>query len=93
MDGGYLNCTAKPISLNIQIGANPNVCETGNGLVTITITGGTAPYELKIYKNNVLNSVINSNSNVAYLSNLGSGNFSVTVTDSLGNIASGTWVN
>jgi hypothetical protein len=91
-DNGYVLC-GRDIALNIQVGANPNVCETGNGLVTITITGGTPGYELKIYKNNVLISVVNTNDAVAYLNNLGSGNFSVTVTDSLGNTATGTWVN
>ncbi len=91
-DNGYVNCD-RGITLNIQVGVSTDVCETGNGLVTITITGGTAPYELKIYKNNVLTSVVNSNTNVAYLNNLGSGNFSVTVTDSLGSTATGTWTN
>lgn len=90
VDNGYLNCNRR-ISLNIQIGANPNVCETANGLVTITITDGTAPYELKIYKNNVLISTVNTNDPVAYLSNLGTGNFSVTVTDSLGATATTTF--
>lgn len=92
VDNGFVNCD-RGIALNIQIGANPNVCETGNGLVTITITGGTPGYELKIYKNNVLISIVNTTNAVAYLNNLGSGNFSVTVTDSLGNVATGTWVN
>ena len=92
VDHGYLNCS-RGIGLNIQVGANPNVCESGNGLVTITIAGGTPGYELKIYKNNVQVSVVNTNDTVAYLSNLGSGNFSVTVTDSLGLTATGTWVN
>jgi hypothetical protein len=91
VDEGYINCV-RDIVLDITVGANPNVCETGNGLVTITIDGGTAPYELKIYKNNVLISVINTNDPVAYLNNLGTGNFSVTVTDSLGHTGSGTWV-
>lgn len=90
VDRGYLNCN-RGLSLNIQVGANPNVCESGNGLVTITITGGTPAYEIKVYKNNVLVSIINSNDAVAYLSNLGTGSFSVTVTDSLGNTATGTW--
>jgi hypothetical protein len=91
-DNGYVNC-GRPFSVNIQVGANPEVCETANGLVTITIVGGTPAYELKIYKNNVLHSVVNTNSNVAYVSNLGTGNFSVTVTDSLGATATGTWSN
>jgi len=90
VDNGYLNCD-RGISLNIQIGANPDVCENGNGLVTITISGGTPVFELKIYKNNVLISVINSNDAVAYLSSLGTGNFSATVTDSLGATATTTW--
>ncbi len=92
VDNGYVNCN-RDIAINIQIGANPNVCETGNGLITITIVGGTPAYELKIYKDNILISVVNTNDAVAYLNNLGSGNFSVTVTDSLGHIATGTWVN
>jgi hypothetical protein len=92
VDHGYVNCN-RDISINVQVGQNPNVCEPGNGLVTITITGGTPAYELKIYKDNVLISVVNSNDAVAYLNNLGSGNFSVTVTDSLGHTATGTWVN
>lgn len=92
VDGGYVNCAGR-LSVNIQVGANPNVCETANGLVTITIVGGTPAYELKIYKNSVLHSVVNTNSNVAYVSNLGTGNFSVTVTDSLGAVATGTWSN
>lgn len=91
-DNGYVNC-GRPFSVNIQVGANPEVCETANGLVTITIVGGSPAYELKIYKNNVLHSVVNTNSNVAYVSNLGTGNFSVTVTDSLGATATGTWSN
>ena len=90
VDNGFLNCS-RGISLNIEIGANPNVCETGNGLVTVTITGGTPAYELKIYKNNVLISVINSNDAIAYLNSLGTGNFSATVTDSLGNTATTSW--
>ena len=90
VDNGYLNCS-RGISLNIQIGANPNVCETGNGLVTITVTGGTPAYEIKVYKNNVLVSVINSNDAVAYLNSLGTGNYSITVTDSLGSTATTTW--
>lgn len=90
VDNGYLNCN-RGISLNIQIGSNPDICEDGNGLVTITIAGGTAPYQLKIYKNNVLISTINSNDAVAYLSGLGTGNFSVTVTDANSLTATGTW--
>lgn len=90
VDNGYLNC-ARLIGLNIQIGADPNVCETGNDLVTITVTSGTPGFEYKIYKNNVLTSTINSNDSVIYLNSLGTGNFSVTVTDSLGNVATGTW--
>lgn len=90
VDNGFLNCS-RGISLNIQIGANPNVCETGNGLVTITITGGTPAFELKIYKNNALIQTINSNDVVAYLNNLGTGSFSVTVTDSLGSTATTTF--
>ncbi|MCF6130748.1 hypothetical protein [Flavobacterium wongokense] len=90
-DNGYVSCN-RDIVLNITVGANPNVCETGNGLVTITINGGTPGYELKIYKNNVLISVVNTNNAVAYLNNLGTGNFSVTCTDSLGNTGTGTWV-
>lgn len=90
VDNGVLNCS-RGISVNIQIGANPNVCETGNGLVTITITGGTPAYELKVYKNNVLVSTVNSNDVVTYLNNLGTGNFSVTVTDSLGSTATATF--
>lgn len=89
-DNGYVNCS-RGISLNISIGANPNVCETGNGLVTITIAGGTPAYQLKIYKNNALIQTINSNDAVAYLNNLGTGNFSVTVTDSLGSTATTTF--
>ena len=92
VDNGYVNCS-RDIAINIQVGASPNVCEPGNGLITITITGGIPAYELKIYKNNVLISVVNSNDAIAYLNNLGSGNFSVTVTDSLGHTATGTWVN
>jgi hypothetical protein len=91
VDNGYLNCS-RGITLNIQIGANPDVCQDGNGLVTITIAGGTAPYQLQIYKNNVLISTINSNTAVAYLSSLGTGNFSVTVTDANALTATGTWV-
>ncbi|WP_264520711.1 hypothetical protein [Flavobacterium sp. N1994] len=90
VDNGYINCS-RGISLNIQIGSNPDVCQDGNGLVTITITGGTAPYQLKIYKNNVLISTVNSNDAVAYLSGLGTGNFSVTVTDGNSQSATGTW--
>lgn len=90
VDNGFLNCS-RGISLNIQIGSNPDVCQDGNGLVTITITGGTAPYQLKIYKNNVLISTVNSNDAVAYLSGLGTGNFSVTVTDANSQSATGTW--
>jgi hypothetical protein len=90
-DNGYVNCS-RGITLNIQIGANPDVCQDGNGLVTITINGGTAPYQLQIYKNNVLISTVNSNSAVAYLSSLGTGNFSVTVTDANALTATGTWV-
>jgi len=90
VDNGYLNCS-RGISLNIQIGSNPDVCQDGNGLVTITITGGTAPYQLQIYKNNVLISTVNSNDAVAYLSGLGTGNFSVTVTDANSQSATGTW--
>ncbi|MGC4040183.1 MAG: hypothetical protein QM710_05165 [Flavobacterium sp.] len=89
-DNGYLNCS-RGISLNIQIGANPNVCETGNGLVTITISGGTPAFNLKVYKNNVLIQTINSNDATAVLNNLGTGNFSATVTDSLGATATTTW--
>lgn len=89
-DHGYVNCN-RDFSVNIQIGANPNVCETGNGLVTITINGGTPAYELKVYKNNVLVSTINSNDAIVYLNNLGTGNFSVTVTDSLGSTATATF--
>lgn len=91
VDGGFTNCD-RGITVNIEVGVSTDVCETGAGLITITITGGTAPYELKIYKNNVLTSVVNSNTSTAYLNNLGSGNFSVTVTDSLGATATGTWV-
>jgi len=90
VDNGYINCS-RGIALNIQIGSNPDVCQDGNGLVTITITGGTAPYQLKIYKNNVLISTVNSNDAVAYLSGLGTGNFSVTVTDGNSQSATGTW--
>lgn len=90
VDNGYLNCS-RGISLTIQIGANPNVCETGNGLVTVTIAGGTPAYELKIYKNNVLIQTINSNDAVAYLNALGAGSYSATVTDSLGATATTTW--
>ena len=91
VDNGYVNCD-RGISLNIQIGSNPDVCEDGNGLVTITITGGTAPYQLKIYKNNVLISTVNTNNAVANLSGLGTGSFSVTVTDANSQSATGTWV-
>lgn len=91
VDNGYVNCN-RLISLDIQVGSNPDVCEDGNGLVTITITGGTAPYQLKVYKNSVLVSTINSNSPVAFLSGLGTGNFSVTVTDANSQSATGTWV-
>ena len=90
VDNGVLNCS-RGISVNIQVGANPNVCETGNGLVTITITGGTPAYQLKVYKNNVLVSTVNSNDAVTYLNNLGTGSFSVTVTDSLGSTATATF--
>ena len=91
VDNGYVNCN-RGISLNINVGVNPEVCESGNNLVTITITGGTAPYQLKIYKNNILISTVNSNDAVAYLSSLGTGNFSVTVTDANSQTATGTWV-
>jgi hypothetical protein len=92
VDNGYVNCD-RNISLTILIGANPNVCESGNGLVTITLTGGTPGFTFNVYKDNVLVSVVNSNDPVIYLNNLGPGNFSVTCTDSLGNTATGNWVN
>ncbi len=91
VDHGFLNCSRGGISLDIQIGANPNVCETGNGLVTLTITGGTPGYEIKIYKNNVLIQTLNSNDATAVLNGLGTGSFSATVTDSLGSTATTTW--
>ncbi len=90
VDNGVLNCN-RGIALNIQIGANPDVCQTGNDLVTISVTGGTAPYQLKIYKNSVLIQTINTNDAVVYLNALGTGNFSVTVTDGNSQSASGTW--
>ena len=90
VDNGYVNCD-RGISINVQVGSNPDVCENGNGLVTISVTGGTPGYVFNVYKNNALISVVNSNDPVIYLSNLGTGSFSITVTDSLGNIATGTW--
>ena len=91
-DNGFVNC-GRGISINVQVGVNPNVCETGNGLVTISITGGTPSFTFNVFKNNILISVLNSNDPIIYLNNLGSGNFSVTVTDSIGNVVSGTWIN
>jgi hypothetical protein len=89
-DNGYLNCS-RGIVLDIHVGIDPEVCGSNNGLVTITVTGGTPGYTFNIYKNNAPLTVVNSNDPVAHLSSLGTGNFSVTVTDSLGNIATGTW--
>ncbi len=91
VDGGYINCV-RDIVIDVTVGTNPTVCVPGDGLVTITLDGGTAPYQIQIFKNNVLYTVLNTNTNVAYLNNLGVGNFTVNVTDSLGNTGSATFV-
>lgn len=89
-DNNYVNC-GRGIVINVNVGLDPEVCDSDNNLVTLTVTGGTPGYVFQIYKNNILLTVVNSNDPVAYLSSLGTGNFSVTVTDGLGNIATGTW--
>jgi hypothetical protein len=89
-DNNYVNC-GRGIVINVNVGLDPEVCDSDINLVTLTVTGGTPGYVFQIYKNNILLTVVNSNDPVAYLSSLGTGNFSVTVTDGLGNIATGTW--
>ncbi|MGL2964821.1 hypothetical protein ACSVH2_13445 [Flavobacterium sp. RSB2_4_14] len=90
IDNGFVNCN-RGISIQVRVGVNPDLCESGNNLLNITVTGGVPGYVFKIYKDNVLTSVINSNEPYVYLSNLGLGSFSITVTDSQGNTASASW--
>lgn len=58
----------------IATSTTPDQCATGNGTITTTIVGGTAPYSY----------LWNSGQTTANLTNLSVGTYSVTVTDALG---------
>jgi hypothetical protein len=86
-DNGYLECNPCPNCLRFDFtitSANVSCYGLGNGSITLTTSGGTAPYFY--YLNDVL--VSTTNASFYVFDNLVPGNYVVAVNDSAGNSGS-----
>ena len=85
VNNGFLTCIEFKIT-NITVNSNVTCNAHSNGVVTVSVTGGTAPYVYTL-SNSVTSGSVSSQS--YSFSGLAAGTYSVTVADSNGYIATG----
>lgn len=82
---GKVDCATVNLALSVTGTTNPNSCAVNNGSITVSATGGEAPYTFSLNNSSSFQSS-------STFSNLGSGSFVVTVKDrngctqSIGNV-------
>ena len=89
VDQSYLECNSNR-AYNIQITSSVNCYGYLNGAVTVTVTGGSAPYHFELFKDGT--SVASSGevlSNSYLFTGLGAGSYTASVTDAAGIVSSG----
>lgn len=86
VDQGYLDCNSNR-SYDIQITSNVNCHGYLNGIVTVVVTGGLAPYTFTLSNGITSGSVENSS---YQFTGLGAGTYTATVTDANGVVSSGS---
>ncbi len=89
VDQSYLECNSNR-AYNIQITSSVNCYGYLNGAVTVTVTGGSAPYHFELFKDGI--SIASSGevlSNSYLFTGLGAGSYTASVTDAAGILSSG----
>jgi hypothetical protein len=89
VDQSYLDCDSNR-SYDIQITSSVDCHGYLNGAVTVTVTGGSAPYHFELFKD--ATSVASSGevlSNSYIFTGLGAGSYTASVTDAAGIVSSG----
>lgn len=71
-----VNCTNTDLQISIMGKTDPTSCGTSNGSITVSASGGAAPYQFKLDNT--------SYGSATTFSNLGGGSFTVTVKDKNG---------
>jgi len=66
----------------VTVTGQNSVCSTSNGLITISVVGGVAPYSYTLVYPDATQQTVNTSQLTQVFSNLGSGIYSVYVTDS-----------
>ncbi len=89
VDQGYLDCNSNR-SYDIQITSNVTCHGYLNGAVTVTVTGGLAPYHFELFKDAISVAASGSVENNSYqFTGLGAGTYTAIVTDANGVVSSG----